>query len=217
MEKKYISSLTEIIKNIFYITFSKNIDVSNSPSKKGNTYFFDNENEEQNIDISALRTSINDNIEKGTKIIELNENTFKTKREHILSEKQQIIGAISDNIILIRDDEYNSVNLFDAKKFKNFQRIYFDEGEKPIFCSVLNRRNSLIDFILLSEKMILFQNIYDEENRNLKQISELKVKNENSEEGNYTDIYKEGKMIHLPFKGLVKYMDDNKFVIINYN
>lgn len=215
--KKYISSLTEIIKNIFYITFSKNIDVSNSPSKKGNTYFFDNENEEQNIDISALRTSINDNIEKGTKIIELNENTFKTKREHILSEKQQIIGAISDNIILIRDDEYNSVNLFDAKKFKNFQRIYFDEGEKPIFCSVLNRRNSLIDFILLSEKMILFQNIYDEENRNLKQISELKVKNENSEEGNYTDIYKEGKMIHLPFKGLVKYMDDNKFVIINYN
>ena len=215
--KKYISSLTEIIKNIFYITFSKNIDVSNSPSKKGNTYFFDNENEEQNIDISALRTSINDNIEKGTKIIELNENTFKTKREHILSEKQQIIGAISDNIILIRDDEYNSVNLFDAKKFKNFQRVYFDEGEKPIFCSVLNRRNSLIDFILLSEKMILFQNIYDEENRNLKQISELKVKNENSEEGNYTDIYKEGKMIHLPFKGLVKYMDDNKFVIINYN
>ena len=215
--KKYISSLTEIIKNIFYITFSKNIDVSNSPSKKGNTYFFDNENEEQNIDISALRTSINDNIEKGTKIIELNENTFKTKREHILSEKQQIIGAISDNIILIRDDEYNSVNLFDAKKFKNFQRIYFDEGEKPIFCSVLNRRNSLIDFILLSEKMILFQNIYDEENRNLKQISELKVKNENNEEGNYTDIYKEGKMIHLPFKGLVKYMDDNKFVIINYN
>ena len=215
--KKYISSLTEIIKNIFYITFSKNIDVSNSPSKKGNTYFFDNENEEQNIDISALRTSINDNLEKGTKIIELNENTFKTKREHILSEKQQIIGAISDNIILIRDDEYNSVNLFDAKKFKNFQRIYFDEGEKPIFCSVLNRRNSLIDFILLSEKMILFQNIYDEENRNLKQISELKVKNENSEEGNYTDIYKEGKMIHLPFKGLVKYMDDNKFVIINYN
>ena len=203
--KKYISSLTEIIKNIFYITFSKNIDVSNSPSKKGNTYFFDNENEEQNIDISALRTSINDNIEKGTKIIELNENTFKTKREHILSEKQQIIGAISDNIILIRDDEYNSVNLFDAKKFKNFQRIYFDEGEKPIFCSVLNRRNSLIDFILLSEKMILFQNIYDEENRNLKQISELKVKNENSEEGNYTDIYKEGKMIHLPFKGLIKY------------
>ena len=215
--KKYISSLTEIIKNIFYITFSKNIDVSNSPSKKGNTYFFDNENEEQNIDISALRTSINDNIEKGTKIIELNENTFKTKREHILSEKQQIIGAISDNIILIRDDEYNSVNLFDAKKFKNFQRIYFDEGEKPIFCSVLNRRNSLIDFILLSEKMILFQNIYDEENRNLKQISELKIKNENSEEGYYTDIYKEGKMIHLPFKGLVKYMDDNKFVIINYN
>ena len=215
--KKYISSLTEIIKNIFYITFSKNIDVSNSPSKKGNTYFFDNENEEQNIDISALRTSINDNIEKGTKIIELNENTFKTKREHILSEKQQIIGAISDNIILIRDDEYNSVNLFDAKKFKNFQRIYFDEGEKPIFCSVLNRRNSLIDFILLSEKMILFQNIYDEENRNLKQISELKVKNENNEEGNYTDIYKEGKMIHLPFKGLVKYMDDNKFEIINYN
>ena len=215
--KKYISSLTEIIKNIFYITFSKNIDVSNSPSKKGNTYFFDNENEEQNIDISALRTSINDNIEKGTKIIELNENTFKTKREHILSEKQQIIGAISDNIILIRDDEYNSVNLFDAKKFKNFQRIYFDEGEKPIFCSVLNRRNSLIDFILLSEKMILFQNIYDEENRNLKQISELKIKNENSEEGYYTDIYKEGKMIHLPFKGLVKYMDGNKFVIINYN
>ena len=65
--------------------------------------------------------------------------------------------------------------------------------------------------------MILFQNIYDEENRNLKQISELKIKNENSEEGYYTDIYKEGKMIHLPFKGLVKYMDDNKFVIINYN
>ena len=50
------------------------------------------------------------------------------------------------------------------------QRFYFDEGEKPIFGSMLERRPNLIDFVLVSENMNIMQNIYDEEHKNVKQI-----------------------------------------------
>ena len=216
-EKKNITSLIEIMNNVIYITFDKDDYYSNSSSSDENSYFFEGDTEELNIDNTALKNKIKEKEERGTKILELDKDNHKIKREHALSEKQKIIGSINDKLILIRDDEYNSLNLFDATKFKNIQRIYFEEVEKPIFCSILNRRNTLIDLIIVSENMTIFQNIYEEEYRNIKQISGLKVnKPKRKEEEENIDICKEGKIIHLPFKGLVKYLGKNKFAIINY-
>jgi hypothetical protein len=167
-EKKNITSLIEIMNNVIYITFDKDDYYSNSSSSEENSYFFEGDTEELNIDNTALKNKIKEKEERGTKILELDKNSHKIKREHALSEKQKIIGSINDKLILIRDDEYNSLNLFDATKFKNIQRIYFEEVEKPIFCSILNRRNTLIDLIIVSENMTIFQNIYEEEYRNIK-------------------------------------------------
>ena len=173
---KDIFSLNEIMNNIIYITFNKTSDTSSTSSFGRNSYFFNNEMEEPVVDVS--RTSIKDQVDLSTKIIELDENTNGIKREHILSEKQHLIGTINQRLVLIRDDNFKSVILFDAKTFKNVQRFYFEEGEKPIFCSDLNRRENLTDFVLVSDKMkMLLQNIYDEEHRNVTQISGLKIKN----------------------------------------
>ena len=98
--------------------------------------------------------------------------------------------------------------------FKNVQRFYFEVGEKPIFCSLLNRRNNLIDFVLVSDQMLMFQYIYDEEHRNVTQISGLKIKTNRDEMDK--EISKEGKILHIPFKGFIKYIGDNNFVVINY-
>ena len=208
---KNIFSLKEIMNNLIYITFNKNADNSNSTSNGMNSNFFNEEKEEPMMDTSASKNSIKDKVELGTKIIELDENSHKIKREYILSEKQQLIGAISERFILIRDDDYNSIIVFDAKMFNNVQRFYFEKEEKPIFCSALNRRENLIDFILVSDQMkILIQNIYDEENRNITQISGVRIKSQNNE------IEKVGKILHIPFKGFIKYIGANKFVVVNY-
>ena len=132
---KDIFSLNEIMNNVIYITFNRSSSSSSVSSYGRNSIFF-NDVEEQNVDLSASRSSINFKVEIGTKVIELDENTHRIKREHILSATQQVIGSISNRLILIRDDGFNSVILFDAKLFKNVQRFYFEVGEKPIFCSL---------------------------------------------------------------------------------
>ena len=210
---KDIFSLNEIMNNVIYITFNRSSSSSSVSSYGRNSIFF-NDVEEQNVDLSASRSSINFKVEIGTKVIELDENTHRIKREHILSATQQVIGSISNRLILIRDDGFNSVILFDAKLFKNVQRFYFEVGEKPIFCSLLNRRNNLIDFVLVSDQMLMFQYIYDEEHRNVTQISGLKIKTNRDEMDK--EISKEGKILHIPFKGFIKYIGDNNFVVINY-
>jgi small GTP-binding protein len=212
---KGIFSLNEIMNNLIYITFNKTSENAAPSSYGRNSYFFNNEMEEPAVDVSVSRTSIKDQVELGSKIIELDENTHGIKREHILSEKQHLIGTISERLILIRDDGYKSVILFDAKTFKNVQRFYFEDGEKPIFCSDLNRRGNLTDFVLISDEMkMILQNIYDEEHINVTQISGLKInaKNEEIEK----EIKKDGKILHIPFKGFIKYLGDNSFVVINY-
>ena len=211
--KKDIYSMKEVMNNIFYITFNKTSDLGNLSTQGRSSYFF-NEVEEANIDIPTGRSSIKNQSEIGTKVIELDENTLSIKKEHILSEKQEIIGAINERLVLIRDDNFNSIILFDAKMFKNVQRFYFELTEKPIFCSILNKRNNLIDFVLVSDQMKMLQNIFDEEHKNVTQISGLKIKASKDEMDK--EISKEGKIIHMPFKGFIKYIGDNNFVVINY-
>ena len=115
---------------------------------------------------------------------------------------------------IIRDDAFNTIILFDGKTFKNVQRFFFEVGEKPIYCSTLAKRNNLIDFVLVSDQMKMLQNIYDEDHKNITQISGVKFKVR--EEENEEKVVKEGKIIHIPFKGFIKYIGDNNFVFINY-
>ena len=214
---KDIYSIKEISNNLIIITFNKSSENSRGTSVERSSYFF-NESEDTNIDTSVIslsRNSVKDQVELGTKIIELNDNnSYKVKREHILSDKQEFIGFLSEKLILIRDDNYNSVILFDTNVFKNVQRFYFEVGEKPTYCSALNRRPNLIDFVLVTDDMKMLQNIYDEEHKSVTQISGLKIQAENEEINN--EISKVGKIIHIPFKGIVKYIGDNNFVVINF-
>ena len=78
----------------------------------------------------------------------------------------------------------------------------------------MTKRNNLIDFVLVSDKMKMLQYIYDLEHKNVTQISGLKIKGKNEETD--AEIEKIGNIIHIPFKGFVKYIGDNNFVIINY-
>ena len=211
---KDIYSMNEFMNNIIIITYNKISDNSSGSSQSRSSNYFFNDSEETNVDMSASRTSIKEQPQLGTKILELDEHTHRSKKEHILSEKQSFIGILNQRYMLIRDDNYNSVILFDAKTFKNVQRFYFDEGEKPIFGSMLERRPNLIDFVLVSENMNIMQNIYDEEHKNVKQILGVKIKIEN--ENINADVVKTGKIIHNTFKGFIKYIGDNEFVVINY-
>ena len=209
---KDIFSMNEVMNSIIYISYNKISDnVSVNYSNERSSYYF-NEQEEQNIDLS--RISIKDQSETGTKIIELDENNLRIKREHILSDCQELIGVISERLVLIRDDNFNSVILFDARAFKNVQRFYFEVGEKPVFSSALIKRNKLIDFVLVSDKMKMLQYIYDLDHKNVTQISGLKIKAKNEETD--AEIEKNGNIIHIPFKGFVKYIGENNFVVINY-
>ena len=214
---KDIYSLKEVRNDVIIITYNKIIDNSSSAPSGRSSYFY-NEIEETNIDISVIsssRNSVKDQAEMGTKIIELNEyNSYKVKREHILTDNQEFIGFLSEKLILIRDDNYNSVIIFDTIVFKNVQRFYFEVGEKPIYCSKLNRRPNLIDFVLVTDEMKMLQNIYDEEHKNVTQISGLKIKAGKEDIDN--EISKVGKIIHIPFKGIIKYIGDNNFVVINF-
>ena len=214
---KDIFSLNEIMNNIIYITYNKIASSSNTTSQERSSYYL-NEGEEANVDISMNRNSNKDlGIELGTKILELDGNNYEIKKEHVLGDNQELIGVIAEKYVLIRDEKYSSIILFNAKTFKNVQRFYYEEGEKPIFCSTLNRRYNLIDFVIVSEEsdtIKLIQNIFDEEHRNVIPISGLKIESKN-ENDNY-EIEKVGRFIHLPFKSLIKYSGDNNFMVINY-
>jgi hypothetical protein len=164
------------------------------------------------IDLAESGNSIKQQIELGTKIIEINYN--RIKREYNLPNKQEIIGVLNDKLILIRDEVNGSVILFDVNTFKNSQRFYWDLGGKPIYIGALNRRLNLIDFILVDDRMNIFQNIYDEETKTMTQISGLKNKNEGLEID--SEIFKRGKIIQNPFKNVINYIGDNDFIVVNY-
>ena len=210
---KDIYSMDEVMNSIIYISYNKVSDNASVNSLNGRSSYYFNEQDEPNADAPA-RNSDKDQSETGTKIIELDDNNYRIKREHILSDYQELIGVISERLVLIRDDNFSSVILFDAKMFKNVQRFYFEVGEKPIFSSALNKRNNLIDFVLVSDKMKMLQYIYDLEHKNVTQISGLKIKAKNEETD--AEIEKIGNIIHIPFKGFVKYIGENNFVVINY-
>ena len=171
-----------------------------------------NDIEDMTLDLTENGNTVKHQIDLGTKIIELNYN--RIKREYLLPNKQEILGVLNDNLILIRDDLNGSVILFDVKSFKNTQRFYWDLGGKPIYIGILNKRINLIDFILIDDNMNIFQNIYDEETRGITQISGLKNKNEGLEMDK--ESLKRGKIIQNPFKNVVNYIGDNDFIVINY-
>ena len=94
------------------------------------------------------------------------------------------------------------------------QRFYFEPGEKPIFGSILAKRDTFVDFLLISDQMKMIQNIYDEEHKSITKICGLKFK---VDEAITEKITKEGKFILIPAKGFVKYIGENKFIFINYD
>lgn len=209
---KEINKIDEIMNNVIYINYVKTKDDKIETEDAEN--MSEQDETKTDISISMNRSSIKEQKITGTKIIEFDRETYKIKKEHVLSDTQELIGVVNNRLAIIRDDAFNTIILFDGKSFKNVQRFYFEPGEKPIFCSTLSKRNNLIDFVLVSDQMKILQNIYDEDHKNITQISgvKLKIKDEENEE----KIVKEGKIIHIPFKGFVKYVGDNNFVFINY-
>ena len=82
---------------------------------------------------------------------------------------------------MIRDELNGSVILFDVNTFKNSQRLFLDLGRIQIYIYIGgNTRLNLIDFILVDDRMYIFQN-FDEETKAMTQISELKNKSEGLE------------------------------------
>ena len=207
---KEINKIEQIMNNVIYINYTKSKDDTIVAEDGQNM----SEQDETNNDISMNRNSIKEQKITGTKIIEFDGETQKIKKEHVLSETQELIGVVNNRLAIIRDDAFNTIILFDGKTFKNVQRFFFEVGEKPIYCSTLAKRNNLIDFVLVSDQMKMLQNIYDEDHKNITQISGVKFKVR--EEENEEKVVKEGKIIHIPFKGFIKYIGDNNFVFINY-
>ena len=208
---KDIIKVDEVMNNVIYINYVKSLDEPGASSAEGETVI---DADETNPDVSMSREYVKEQKLTGTKIIEFNDETYKIKREHILTDAQEIIGVLNNRLALIRDDEYNSVILFDGKSFKNVQRFYFEPGEKPIFGSILAKRDTFVDFLLISDQMKMIQNIYDEEHKSITKICGLKFK---VDEAITEKITKEGKFILIPAKGFVKYIGENKFIFINYD
>ena len=213
---KHILSFNEISNDKIYINYNKL-----SENKEGilrgvggkTTLTMDNI-EDFTIDLSLEETHslVPQQIELGTKIIELNYN--RVKREYLLPFKQEIIGVLNERSILIRDEVYGSIILFDVNSFKNTHRFYWNLGGKPIYAGVLNKRINLIDFILVDDKMNIFQNIYDEKAKTLTQISGLKNKNDGLKIE--PEVTQRGKIIQTPFKSVVNYIGGNDFIVVNY-
>ena len=206
---KHILSFNEITNDKIYITFNR-ISEANEGVLQGR-------NSSSNLDDMTLDFSVTMNIVKqqvdiGTKIIELKNN--RIKRDYLLPTKQEIIGVLNESLILIRDEINGSVTLFDVSTFKNSQRFYWDLGGKPIYIGILNKRVHLIDFILVDDRMNIFQNIYDEESKTITQISGLKNHNESLELD--PEALKRGKIIQNPFKSVINYIGFNDFIVVNY-
>ena len=218
---KRILSFNEISNDKIYINYNKlsesNLEIvqgrNSTMSMSINFNDIDNDNDLENFTMDLGEAgNIVKQIELGTKIIEINYN--RIKREYTLPNKQEIIGVLNDKLILIRDELNGSVILFDVTTFKNSQRFYWDLGGKPVYIGVLNKRFNLIDFILVDDKMNIFQNIYDEETKTITQISGLKNKNEGLEIE--PESFKRGKIIQNPFKSVINYIGDNDFIVVNY-
>ena len=212
---KHILSFNEISNDTIYINYNKL-----SENKEGiirglggaGPMNMDNI-DDFTIDLSMSNTPlVNNQIELGTKIIELNYN--RIKREYLLPYKQEIIGVLNDRCILIMDEVYSSIILFDVNCFKNTHRFYWNFGGKPIYAGILNKRVNLIDFIIVDDKMNIFQNIYDEKTKSLKPISGLKNKNDSLKLD--PEVMQRGKIIQNPFKSVINYIGSNDFIVVNY-
>ena len=213
---KHILSFNEISNNKIYINFNK-LSENSEGVLRGiggkNPLTLDNiEDFTIDLSISGNNSLVKQQIELGTKIIELNYNSIK--REYLLPFKQEIIGVLNERSILIMDEVYSSIILFDVNSFKNTHRFYWNLGGKPIYVGILNKRINLIDFILIDDKINIFQNIYDEKTQTLTQISGLKNKNDKLKFE--PDILQRGKIIHSPFKSVVNYIGSNDFIVVNY-
>jgi small GTP-binding protein len=208
---KKILSFNEISNDKIYITFNKLSENKDGIIRGTNAMMGDID--DFTIDLSEEGNTFNrQQIELGTKIIELNYN--RIKREYLLPDNQEVLGVLNNRLILIKDEINNSVILFDSNTFKNTQRFFLDLIGKPIYLNVINRRHNLIDFILVDDKMNIFHNILDEEIKNITQISGLKNKNDALEYD--PEKIKRGKIIHNPFKSIVNYIGENEFIVVNY-
>ena len=144
-----------------------------------------------------------------TKIIDYK--NYKVNKEYLLPNNQEILGVISDKKILIKNEL--QLILFDTSVFKIIQRYNLDISEKPIFLGILNNRRNEVDFILVDENHNIFQNIFNEEENSIIQISGLY--NKLNDFKNNTARRK--KIIHNPFKSIITYLGDNEFIVTNYN
>jgi hypothetical protein len=207
--RKQIFSLNEISNNKFYITFNKKEENNGrvSAGRPNLKYGFD----ELTVDIED--NNFNETIiDIGTKIVNID--NCRVVNQYLLPNKEEVLGAIHDSVILIRDDVYNSIILFDAGTYKIIKRFYWELGGKPVFLDIINRRAKLVDFILVDENFNIFQNIFEEDTKNIVQISGVKNV-ENDYKININD-FNRGKIINNPFKCIVNYIGENKFIVINY-
>ena len=213
---KQIISLKEIMNNKIYITFDKKDNNNTNIVRPSGGDFSLNLSNMDDITMEVGEelniNEVNQSIDFGTKIIEL-ENK-RVIKQYLLPDKQEVLGVLNDSIILIRDDVYGSIILFDVNSLKIIQRFFWELGGNPVYLGILNKRMNLTDFILVDEKFNIFQNIFNEEGKNITQISGLK--NKNSKLQISVDILKRGKIINNPFRSIVKYSGDNKFIVVNY-
>ena len=210
--QKQIFSLNEISKNKFYITFNKKEENTGRASigRPNLKYGFDELNDDagDNNDNNFTENI----IDIGTKIINID--NCRVVNQYPLPDKEEVLGAIHDSVILIRDDVYNSIILFDADTYKIIKRFYWELGGKPVFLDVINKRAKLVDFILVDENFNIFQNIFEEEAKNITQISGVKnIKNDFKININN---FNRGKIINNPFRSILNYIGENKFIVVNY-
>jgi hypothetical protein len=204
---KNILSINEIANNLIYIVYNK--AEGNKEENIRGRCSMPLDLTEKSLDLGELGLTQLDQpmvIDLGTKIIELSRD--KIKREYSLPNKQEILGVLSNSMILIRED--SQVFLFEANTFKIIKKYSLELGGIPIYLGFLTRRVNLYDFFILDEKLNIFQNIYDEESQTIIQISGLKIKNK------VENITKIRKIIQNPFKNIYSYIGDNKFIVINY-
>jgi hypothetical protein len=204
---KNILSINEIANNLIYIVYNK--AEGNKEENIRGRCSMPLDLTEKSLDLGELGLTQLDQpmvIDLGTKIIELSRD--KIKREYSLPNKQEILGVLSNSMILIRED--SQVFLFEANTFKIIKKYSLELGGIPIYLGFLTRRVNLYDFFILDEKLNLFQNIYDEESQTIIQISGLKIKNK------VENITKIRKIIQNTFKNIYSYIGDNKFIVINY-
>ena len=209
---KRILSIKEISEDIIYITYNNTEDNSEIISR-GSKNLNLSEMGDMTLNFGEnFSAEIPATLEVATKIFELDKCTIK--RNYNLPNGQEIIGILNNEFVLIKDEEYNSIILFDVKQFKNVQRFYLDLGGIPIYLGILNRRGNLIDFILVDDSLNVFQNIFNEETRTISQILGLKKKG-NAPLVNSKTLMN-GKIIDNPFKNIVNYISENNFIVINY-